>query len=298
MPGSEHTSTATYSVPLPVSDELIPRFTDAFLTEAPYLCAVILCGYLLSLLTDGPTPKLLEGQQGATPLQSSSSCLGTQKGLLDLVRCEIKAYGKHGKGVLLFLQAPSYRWLQLSIQGNWEMLYLVSLGMICVAHCPFYIVLSSLPLSSCLYCWNCCDCYHLKCPGKLHLFTMTFFLTSWGKFQNNQPSGGSIFNVSFKCWSKENDDNFKALLSGNDLRGMADSWRSQIRQLPLAQWLRSVEGNGKCVPEFYESLSLGIYQCMPGICCNEPLYSLLKQISVWLKAGCPSLDTDINLFWF
>lgn len=62
-------------------------------------------------------------------------------------RCEIKADGKHGKGVLLFLQAPSCRWLQLPIQGNWEKLYLVSLGVICVAHCPFYSVLSSPPLS-------------------------------------------------------------------------------------------------------------------------------------------------------
>lgn len=130
-------------------------------------------------------------------------------------------------------------------------------------HClwTIYSVLSFPPLPSSLCCWNCCDCYCLKWTGKLHLFTTTSFLASWEKFQNNQPSGGSIFNISFKCRSKENDDNFKALLGRNDLRGMGDGWRSQIRRLPLAQWFRrSTESNGKCVPQFYESPSLGIYQ--------------------------------------
>lgn len=60
-------------------------------------------------------------------------------------RCEIKADGKHGKGVLLFLQAVGG--YKRPIQGNWEKLYLVSLGVICVAHSPFYSVLSSPPLS-------------------------------------------------------------------------------------------------------------------------------------------------------
>lgn len=88
---------------------------------------------------------------------------------------------------------------------------------------------------------------------------MTSFLTSWGKLQNSQPSGEAIFNISFKSWSQENDDNFKALLGRNDLGGAADSWRSQIRQLPLAQWLSSVEeGHKKWIAEFYESPSWGL----------------------------------------
>lgn len=40
--------------------------------------------------------------------------------------------------------------------------------------------------------------------------------------------------------------------------------------------IESVEGNGKCVSEFHKSPVLGIYQCGPGICCDEPLHSSHK----------------------
>ena len=50
MLGTEHITAAIHFVPLLLSDELIPRSTDAFLTEAPYSSAVIFCGYFVSLL--------------------------------------------------------------------------------------------------------------------------------------------------------------------------------------------------------------------------------------------------------
>lgn len=171
------------------------------------------------------------------------------------------------------------------------MLDLGSLRVICIARGPFYSVFLPLPAPPC--CWNGCDCYPLRWPGKLRLFT-TSSLTSWGRLQNSQPSGRSIFNISFRCWSKENDDNFKALLGGNDLRGTVDSWRSQIRRPPWAQWWRrSVESNGECVPEFHKSPSSGIYQCVPGICCNEPLYSSHKTNECLIISCLAFVDMEV-----
>lgn len=146
-----------------------------------------------------------------------------------------------------------------------------------------------IPCSPC--CWNCCDCYHLKQPGKLHLFTTTSFLTSWGRFQNSQPGGGSIFNISFKCWSKENDDNFKALLGGNDLRGMVGVWRSQIRRLLQAQWLRkSVERAASVFPISTRAWVWEFTNVCLGLSIMNLFTPLIKQTSVWLRAGWPSID--------
>lgn len=125
----------------------MPSFTNAFLIEAPYLSAVILGGYLLSVLTSPVEPPLNCQWVNMEPGLSSCRILpwGTE-GLLDLGRCDIKAYRKHRTGVLLFLQALSYGWLPRLIQGNREKLYPGTLRMICSAHGHFYPVLS-LPLS-------------------------------------------------------------------------------------------------------------------------------------------------------
>lgn len=57
-------------------------------------------------------------------------------------------------------------------------------------------------------CGRDCDYYHFICPGKLHLFTLTSFLTSGG------GDGG--------VRRDDDDDSSKVLSGGHDLQGLAD----------------------------------------------------------------------------
>lgn len=162
-------------------------------------------------------------------------------------------------------------------------------------HCPWWLCSSPLlaPFPSSLSCWNRCDCYYFKCPGKLHLFT-TSCLTSSGKLQNSQLSGISIFNISFKGWSKANDDNFKALLGGNDLSLNAGRWLKFTNQVAASGSVIEKCGGQSVFLSFIRAQVWEFINLCLGLAVMSLFTPLIKQTSVWLKAGWPSLDTEIN----
>lgn len=192
--------------------------------------------------------------------------------------------------MLLFLQTLSYGWLPRLIQGNWEKLYPGTLRVTCIARGNFSPVLS-LPLSLPLWVAEIAvivTTSHVREAA----FTYNFLFNQLG--ENSQLSGRSIFLISFKGWSKANDDNFKALLGGNDLFLSAGGRLKFTNQVAASGSVIEKCGGQSVFLSFIRAQVWEFINLCLGLAVMSLFTPLIKQTSVWLKAGWPSLDTEIN----